>query len=101
MEYRQNKAGWLSRSPKIDAKNMGKTRRQNGRVSSSEMEVAKLSAPPNLEVRFNESATKRCLSSELEERVGERWWGNTRKQKLLPANLEVCFCGSRDMVTVA
>ena len=32
------------------------------------MEVAKLSAPPNLEVRYvscNESAKKRCLSSEL------------------------------------
>ena len=39
---------------------------------SSEMEVAKLSAPPNLEVRYvscNESAKKRCLSSELEETV--------------------------------
>ena len=39
---------------------------------SSEMEVAKLSAPPNLEVRFvscNESAIKRWLSSELEETV--------------------------------
>ena len=36
------------------------------------MEVAKLSAPPNLEVRFvscNESAIKRWLSSELEETV--------------------------------
>ena len=34
------------------------------------MEVAKLAAPPNLEVRFvscNESAIKRWLSSELEE----------------------------------
>ena len=34
--------------------------------------VAKLSAPPNLEVRYvscNESAKKRCLSSELEETV--------------------------------
>ena len=39
---------------------------------SSEMEVAKLSAPPNLEVRSvscNESAIKRWLSSELEETV--------------------------------
>ena len=39
---------------------------------SNEMEVAKLSAPPNLEVRYvscNESAKKRCLSSELEETV--------------------------------
>ena len=39
---------------------------------SSETEVAKLSAPPNLEVRFvscNESAIKRWLSSELEETV--------------------------------
>ena len=36
------------------------------------MEVAKLSAPPNLEVRFvscNESAIKRSLSSKLEETV--------------------------------
>ena len=36
------------------------------------MEVAKLSAPPNLQVRSvscNESAIKRCLSSELEETV--------------------------------
>ena len=36
------------------------------------MEVAKLSAPPNLEVRYvscNESAKRRCLSSELEETV--------------------------------
>ena len=36
------------------------------------MEVAKLSAPPNLEIRYvscNESAKKRCLSSELEETV--------------------------------
>ena len=36
------------------------------------MEVAKLSAPPNLEVRCvscNESAKKRCLSSEQEETV--------------------------------
>ena len=33
------------------------------------MEVAKLSAPPNLEVRLNESAIKRWLNSELEETV--------------------------------
>ena len=36
------------------------------------MEVGKLAAPPNLEVRFvscNESAKKRWLSSELEETV--------------------------------
>ena len=33
------------------------------------MEVAKLSAPPNLEVRYDESAIKRCLSSEPEEAV--------------------------------
>ena len=48
-------------------------RREQERSSfSSEMEVAKLSAPPNLEVRYvscNESAKKRCLSSELEETV--------------------------------
>ena len=39
---------------------------------SNEMEVAKLAAPPNLEVRFvscNESVIKRWLSSELEETV--------------------------------
>ena len=39
---------------------------------SSEMEVAKLSSAPNLEVRFdscNESAIERWLSSELEETV--------------------------------
>ena len=39
---------------------------------SNEMEVAKLAAPPNLEVRFvscNESAIKRWLSYELEETV--------------------------------
>ena len=39
---------------------------------SNEKEVAKLSAPPNLEVRYvscNESARKRCLSSEQEETV--------------------------------
>ena len=39
---------------------------------SNEMEVAKLSAPPNLEVRYvscNKSAKKRCLSSELKETV--------------------------------
>ena len=54
-------------------------RRQNGQDEetkrssfSSEMEVAKLSAPPNLQVRSvscNESALKRWLSSELEETV--------------------------------
>ena len=41
---------------------------------SSEMEVAKLSDPPNLEVRFvscNESAIKRWLSSGLEETVAD------------------------------
>ena len=39
---------------------------------SSEMEVAKLSAPPSLQVRSvscNESAIKRWLNSELEETV--------------------------------
>ena len=33
LEYRQNKAGWLPRSPRIDSKNTGKMRRQNGQVS--------------------------------------------------------------------
>ena len=54
-------------TPKIRA------RRREGRSSfSNEMEVAKLAAPPKLEVRFvscNESAIKRWLSSELEETV--------------------------------
>ena len=50
---------------------MGKTRRERSSFSS-EMEVEKLSAPLNLEVRLvscNESAIKRWLSSELEETV--------------------------------
>ena len=71
MEYRQNKAGCLPRSPRIDDYNMGKTKRKRSSFSN-EMEVAKLAAPPNLEVRFvscNESAIKRWLSSELEETV--------------------------------
>ena len=49
---------------------MGKTRIQKRSSFSSEMEVAQLSAHPNLEVRSvscNESAIKRWLSSELEE----------------------------------
>ena len=54
VEYRQNKAGWLPRSPRIGDKNMGKTRRENGRVSQVKWKL--LSAAPNLEV-----------SSELEE----------------------------------
>ena len=65
-------AGWLPRSPRIDSKNMGKTGKQERSSFSNEMEVAKLSAPPNLEVRYvscNESAKKRCLSSEPEETV--------------------------------
>ena len=64
MEYRQNKA----LAPKMWAR-----RGERERSSfSSEMEVAKLSAAPNLEVRFdscNESAIKMWLSSELEETV--------------------------------
>ena len=48
-------------------------RREQERLSfSNEMEVVKLSAPPNLEVRFvscSESAIKRCLSSEPGETV--------------------------------
>ena len=55
-------------TPKIWAR-----RRERKRSSfSNEMEVAKLAAPPSLEVRFvscNESAIKRWLSSELEETV--------------------------------
>ena len=51
---------------------MGKTRRTEQSSFSSQMEVEKLSAPPNLEVKFvscNESAIERWLSSELEETV--------------------------------
>ena len=51
---------------------MGKTRRKKRSSFSTEMEVAKFSAPPNIEVRSvscNESAIKRWLSSELEETV--------------------------------
>ena len=48
-------------------------RREQERSSfSNEKEVAKLSAPPNLEVRYvscNESAKKMCLSSDQEETV--------------------------------
>ena len=69
MEYRQNKAGWLPRSLRIDAKKYGQDEEREWSSFSSEMEVAKLSAPPNLEVRLvscNESAIKRWLSSELE-----------------------------------
>ena len=50
---------------------MGKTGSRTVEFSS-EMEVAKLCAPPNLEVRYvscNESAKKRSLISELEETV--------------------------------
>ena len=72
MEYRQNKAGWQPRSPKIDAKKYEQDEETERSSFSSEMEVAKLSALPNLKVRFvscSESAIKRWLSSELEETV--------------------------------
>ena len=72
MEYRQNKAGWQPRSPRIDAKKYEQDDETERQSFSSEMEVAKLSALPNLKVRFvscNESAIKRWLSSELEETV--------------------------------
>ena len=72
MEYRQNKAGCLPRSPRIDAGNFWQDEERERSSFSNEMEVAKLAAPPNLEVRFvscNESAIKRWLSSELEETV--------------------------------
>ena len=51
---------------------MGKTEETKQSSFSTEMEVAKLSAPPNLEVRSvscNESAIKRWSSSKLEETV--------------------------------
>ena len=72
VEYRQNKAGWQPRSPRIDAKKYEQDEETERLSFSSEMEVAKLSALPNLEVRLvscNESAIKRWLSSELEETV--------------------------------
>ena len=56
-------------------RNIDKTRLagcQDRSSFSNEMEVANLYAPPNLEVRYvscNESAKKRCLSSEQEETV--------------------------------
>ena len=56
----------------LTPKKMGKDGEPERSSFSSEMEVAKLSAPPNLEVRSvscNESAIKRWLSSELEETV--------------------------------
>ena len=61
------------------------------------MEVAKLSAPPNLEVRSvscNESAIKRWLSSELEETVfsltHELFMTNS---KLFWLDMSVCIVG--------
>ena len=51
MEYRQNNAGRLLRSPRIDAKNIGQDEEIERSIFSSEMEVAKLSAPPNLKLR--------------------------------------------------
>ena len=67
------KQGWLAAQI---AENLRQKYGQGGEQErssfSSEMEVAKLSGPPNLEVRYvscNESAKKRCLSSELEETV--------------------------------
>ena len=72
MEYRQNNAGRLPRSPRIESKNIGQDVDTKTIESLSEMEVAKPSAPPDLEVRFsscNKSAIKRWLSLELEETV--------------------------------
>ena len=61
----------MPRSLRIDAKN-GQDEETKRSYFSSEMEVTKLSAPPNLEIRSvscNESAIKWWLSSELEETV--------------------------------
>ena len=52
MEYQQNNAGRLPRLPRIDAKNIGQDLERERSSFSSEMEVAKFSAPPNIEVRF-------------------------------------------------
>ena len=69
---RRQKYGQDARAP-IRREGLGTRDQEQERSSfSNEMEVAKLSAPPNLEVRYvscNESAKKRCLSSELEETV--------------------------------
>ena len=62
------------------------------------MEVAKLSALPNLEVRFvscNESAIKRWLSSELEETV----FSLTRELKPMLHCL-LCINPGEDIVVV-
>ena len=72
MEYQQNNAGRLLRSPRIDAKTIRKDVETKQSSFSSEMEVAKTSAPPDFEVRVvscNESAIKRWLTSELEATV--------------------------------
>ena len=55
-----------------DRRKYGQDEERERSSFSNEVEVAKLAAPPNLEVRFvscNESAIKRWLSSELEEIV--------------------------------
>ena len=62
MEYRQNNAGRLLRSSRIDAKKIGQDEETERSIFSSEIKVEKRSAPPNLEVRLvscNESAIKR------------------------------------------
>ena len=51
MEYRQNNAGRLLRLPRIDANNIGQDEEIERSIFSSEMEVAKLSASPNLKLR--------------------------------------------------
>ena len=58
--------------PKIWARRRERDPERERSSFSNEMEVAKLAAPPNLEVRFvscNESTIKRWLSSELEDTV--------------------------------
>ena len=72
LEYRQNKAGWLPRSPRIDSYNMGKMRRQTGQFSQVKWKLQSFLTPPNLQVRSvscNKSAIKRWLNSKLEETV--------------------------------
>ena len=61
------------------------------------MEVAKLSAPPNLEVRYvscNESAKKRCLSSEQEETVfslTHELFMTQQKNAVLELRFQICM----------
>ena len=67
-------AGWLAgcQDRRELTPKYGQDGEQEQSSFSNEMEVAKLSSPPNHEVRYvscNESAKRRSLNSELEETV--------------------------------